>query len=383
VDNDKIRIAVVGLGFGSEFPQIYADHPNVEYVGICDVDVKRLNDCGDLHRIERRHSNIEDVLGSDDYDTVHLCTPLHSHAQLTLAALRSGKHCACAVPMGTSLNELREIIDAERETGLRYMMMETQVYSHHYFYVQALHEAGEFGRIQFMRTHDYHDMEGFADWWRGLPPMHYATHAVSPLLAITQSEATSVRCLGSGVMSQEYTQIYGNPYPIETALFTIDAGYDLAMEATVSRFATSRDSMESFSIYGEAASFEWQMELELPVLFRMSKELKKNGHGRQITHERVTPPETSKLLPAEIRKYTRHEVIPDPANPHIPLLLGHAHHGSHPHMVHEFVRSIIENRPSRIDAPTAAQWTAPGICAHESAMGGGMIVKIPSYSPTE
>lgn len=59
---------------------------------------------------------------------------------------------------------------------------------------------------------------------------------------------------------------------------------------------------------------------------------------------------------------------------------GGGHHGSHPHLVHEFVSSIIENREPIIDVYTAANWTAAGICAHESAMNGGMEIIIPNFA---
>ena len=45
----------------------------------------------------------------------------------------------------------------------------------------------------------------------------------------------------------------------------------------------------------------------------------------------------------------------------------------------EFVRSIIERRPPAIDAVTAANWTAAGICAHQSAMAGGDGIDIPRF----
>ena len=60
-------------------------------------------------------------------------------------------------------------------------------------------------------------------------------------------------------------------------------------------------------------------------------------------------------------------------------LQGGGHHGSHPHLVHEFVRSIVEEAQHLIDAVTAAQWTAAGICAHTSAMQGGAAVEVPSF----
>jgi len=42
-------------------------------------------------------------------------------------------------------------------------------------------------------------------------------------------------------------------------------------------------------------------------------------------------------------------------------------------------RAIVEGRRSRVDAATTANWTAPGICAHASAMRGGARVEIPGF----
>lgn len=53
---------------------------------------------------------------------------------------------------------------------------------------------------------------------------------------------------------------------------------------------------------------------------------------------------------------------------------------THPHWVHKFVRSIVEGRSPAIDAVTAAQGTAAGICAHTSALCGGEAVEVPSFA---
>ena len=58
---------------------------------------------------------------------------------------------------------------------------------------------------------------------------------------------------------------------------------------------------------------------------------------------------------------------------------GGGHGGSHPHLVHEFVSSIVSHRKPLIDAVTAADWTAAGLAAHESAMNDGMEVTIPAF----
>lgn len=373
---EKLRIALVGLRFGAAFPEIYANHPDVASVAICDSNSTVLNAFGDRYGYERRFNSVDDVLAADDVDAVHLVTPIHSHARLSLDVLNAGKHCACTVPMGTTRDELAALVGAERRTGRNYMMMETAAYTYHCLHAREMVKNGEIGRIQFLRGAHYQDMENWPDYWMGLPPMHYATHAVAPLLALSSARATRVHCFGSGVMRSELQARYNNPFPIETAIFQLDRD-NLSAEVTRSLFHTARGYAELFSVYGEKATLEWQMEHEMPVLFRMGEATE--GRGRDITHERVVPGDFSHLLPEQIRRFSKHVVVPDPQNPHQSILQGGGHHGSHPHLVHEFVRSIVEKRPAAIDAATAANWSGAGICAHESAMNGGAAVEIPQY----
>jgi predicted dehydrogenase len=354
--NNNIRIAVVGLNFGASFAKIYRDHPDVEYVGICDLNEAKVAQVGNDLGISLRHTDVEEVIRSNDYDAIHLLTPIPSHARLSIDILNAGKHCACAVPMGTTLDELYAIVEASQRNGKNFMMMETAVYTYHYLMVKEMMERGEFGRIQLLKGYHYQDMENWPDYWEGLPPMHYATHAIGPLLAISNSRATKVHCLGSGVMRDELKQQYGNPFPIENALFQLDREH-LSAEVTRSLFQMARSSLETFSVYGEKLSFEWLYE---DMAFLHAKGELQGVRGTQFTRSPVTPVNYDHLLPEAIR--------------------GHEGHlGSHAHLAHEFIRSAFEKRNPFIDAVKSAQWTAAGICAHESAMQGGTAVEIPSF----
>jgi hypothetical protein len=55
------------------------------------------------------------------------------------------------------------------------------------------------------------------------------------------------------------------------------------------------------------------------------------------------------------------------------------HGGSHTFITHEFVDSIINNRPPAVDIYEALAYTAPGIIAHESALKGGEHLQIPNF----
>jgi hypothetical protein len=179
-------------------------------------------------------------------------------------------------------------------------------------------------------------------------------------------------------MRDDLRQQYGNPYPIETAIFQLDQP-DLAAEVTRSLFQCARPYMESFTVYGEDACYEWQMENEDPLLFRGGPAVP--GQRRALSVERPAPPDRADLLPPAVGRFTRQFVYDTGAGEtHLSFVQGGGHHGSHPHLVDEFVRAIMEDRPTAIDAVTAANWTAAGICAHDSAMRGGAEVEVPDFA---
>jgi len=363
----KINVGLVGLGFGAEFAAIYRCHPDVDRVVICDIN----SEC--LDRVGAKY----DMLSDKDIDAIHVVTGIPLHAKQSIATLQAGKHCACTVPMATSIDDIRAIIEAKRQSNKTYMMMETVVYERAFLYVKDLMERGELGRIQLLRGAHYQDMENWPSYWAGLPPMWYATHAISPLMAISGSRAKSVHCFGSGVMREELHKQYDNPYPIETAIFEMASG-NLAAEVTRALFYSARAYSESFNVYGEDATFEWQqLGSEEPVLFRLSPLGAKSG-ARSTEEERLHVPDRADLLPKEIASFTQKGVYND-ENKHFSFTHGGGHGGSHPHMVHEFVRCIIEERKPEYDEIDAANWTAAGICAHESAMNNGKKVIVPSF----
>ena len=87
-------------------------------------------------------------------------------------------------------------------------------------------------------------------------------------------------------------------------------------------------------------------------------------------------PDFANLLPEAIRKFTQSIQDAD----HLSFIQGGGHGGSHPHLVHEFISALVENRDPRPNAVTSANWTCVGICAHESATKGGELTKLPEFT---
>jgi predicted dehydrogenase len=364
----------VGLGFGAEFIPIYQNYPGAEMYAISRRDRKGLDEVGDRFGVEARYTDYREMLKDPKIDAVHINSPIADHAWMSIEALEAGKHVACTVPMGTSIEECRKIVAAQRASGKIYMMMETVVYSREYLFVKDLYDSGELGRLQFLRGSHQQDMDGWPGYWPGLPPMWYATHCVSPCLAILGKHAESVVCHGSGRIREELIPKYGSPFAIETATFTIKDS-DVVAEVTRSLFDVARQYRESFDATGSKKSFEWQqIENEEPVIH--TKNTPEHPLSEPEIPKRVTVPDFADRLPEGIRRFTKPSEIQDAE--HLSFLQGGGHGGSHPHLVHAFLSAIKGERPPFPDAETSANWTMVGLCAHESAMNGGTRIKIPT-----
>jgi hypothetical protein len=218
-------------------------------------------------------------------------------------------------------------------------------------------------------------MEGWPGYWEGFPPMHYATHCVSPCLALLGKLAEHVVCHGSGRISEHLIPKYGSPFAIETATFKLRDS-DVCAEVTRSLFNTARQYRESFDAYGDSKSFEWQqVEGEEPVIHTRSTPTR--PLTEQEIPKRVSVPDYAHLLPQPIQRFTQPAAIQDAE--HLSFLQGGGHGGSHPHLTHNFLMACQGKQAAMPDVETSVNWTMVGICAHQSALKNGEKIQIPRF----
>ena len=369
--SDTINVAMIGLGFGAEFIPIYQSYPNANVYAICRRDETELNKAGDQFGIEKRYTKYEDVLADPNVDYVHINSPIPDHAWMSLAALDAGKHVMCTVPMATTVDECRQIVEKVAETGLKYMMAETVVYSREYLFIKELYEKGELGDIQHVAASHPQDMDGWPSYWEEMIPMHYATHVVSPCLGLVDGVAEYVSCFGSGVVRDDIAKKSGNRFALESCHIKYK---DMDLSAHIWRclYDVARQYRESFDVYGTKKSFEWTLIENEPHVLHTAKK------PEAEIAEKIEVKDYANLLPEPIQKFTMPQEIHDAD--HLSFIQGGGHGGSHPHLVHEFLSALKEDRDPRPNAVTSANWTCVGICAHESAMKGGEIVYLPEFT---
>ena len=95
--------------------------------------------------------------------------------------------------------------------------------------------------------------------------------------------------------------------------------------------------------------------------------------------KRVKVPDYAHLLPEPIRPFTTKGVYDD-GETHLSFMQGAGHGGSHPHLVHEFLPALVEDRdpfPNAVQSPTGpASASAPT----SRRCKGGEIVRLPAFT---
>ncbi len=373
MSNKTINVAIVGLGFGAEFIPIYQRHPNANMYAICQRNEQKLNEIGDMFKIEKRFTDFDELLKDPTIDAVHINTPIPDHAIQSIKALKAGKHVACTVPMATTVDECRQIVELVKSTGLTYMMMETVVYAREFLFVKDKYEKGELGKIQFLKASHQQDMDGWPNYWPGLPPMYYATHCVGPVLGLTRSEAEYVSCFGSGAIREELQKHYHSSFAVESTHIKFKDS-DLSAHVYRSLFDTARQYRESFEVYGSKQSVEWPLIEGEPLVLHTAK----RPEGE--IPEKVECPDFAHLLPDAIQSFTTRGVYDTDEHQHLSFTQGAGHGGSHPHLVNEFLNALVNKRSPFPNAVQSANITCVGILAHESAMKGGEIIRLPEFT---
>jgi len=96
-------------------------------------------------KIGNVHSDWREMVVSDGIDAVAIATPNDVHAEIAVAAARSGKHVLCEKPLAMSLAEADAMVEACRVAGVVLMYAENLVFVPMYQRVKELAQRGQVG----------------------------------------------------------------------------------------------------------------------------------------------------------------------------------------------------------------------------------------------
>jgi predicted dehydrogenase len=279
----------------------------------------------------------------DRIEAVFVATDAPSHVQHCIKVLKHGKHVASAVPACFgSLEQADQLYDTVKKSApLKYMLFETSYYHADLHAMRQIYQAGGFGKLEYAEGEYLHYMaepiDSYKGWRIGLPPQWYPTHSNAYYMGVTGGSFTEVSCMGVQSAIPHLTpknNHYKNGFGTEIALFRTSEGGSARMAVS---WDTPGSGGEMGRVRGQKGSFYGKYEglvAKLPDVER--------------------PPLPPSVQPG-------------------------GHGGSHGYLMNEFVTAILQDRKPLVDVAQALNMTVAGIVAHQSALKGGELLKIPQY----
>ena len=199
---ETLRIGVVGAGRGASYIRATQLDMGLELVAVCDSSTRRLSVINAPQEVLLLQN--EDEFLSQEMDAVVIATYFDRHAPLAIKALRAGFHVLSEISSNSTMAEGVALCETVEETGRIYMMGENSVYTDFNQAMKAIYDSGELGRALYAEAEYNHPMSpetlmrlapGSNHWRTWIPSTYYCTHALGPLMAITDSWPTSVNAL--------------------------------------------------------------------------------------------------------------------------------------------------------------------------------------------
>ena len=152
--NDRIRIALIGAGgMGSGDARYQLSFPGVELAAVADVYDGRLARAKEIWGNQVFTTrDYREILARKDVDAVIVGTPDHWHSRITIDALKAGKDVYCEKPMVHLVEEGKDVIAAQQQSGRILQIGSQYVSSLVYQKARDLLQAGAIGQLNMVEA---------------------------------------------------------------------------------------------------------------------------------------------------------------------------------------------------------------------------------------
>jgi predicted dehydrogenase len=291
----KAKIAVVGTGWWATYTHLPAlqTHPGVAEIVLCDSNADKLDAAAEAYHIEKRYTDVQAMLQTEDLDGAVIATNHASHFALAQACLDAGVHVMIEKPLTLYARDAKALIDLAAARGVEIIMGYPYHFTKHVNHVRQVIQSGELGAIQmvncFMASNVINLFRGDDGSSRRADayPVHgpgsvysqphlsgggqghlQVTHAAGLMFFVTGLQPKRVHALMNN---------HGLPVDLVDAILvefapTSDTGIPLGVVSSTGNQATPGGGMVDLQVYCEKGSLDMNVISGTVRLFRSGSE---------------------------------------------------------------------------------------------------------------
>ena len=145
-----IKVGVIGYGYwGPNLVRNFMLAPGSAVTRVCDVREERLTPLHKVYPGVKTCNRSEDLINDPAIDAVVIATPVSSHYELALAALKAGKHVLVEKPLASTSDQARRLIDEAAARKLVLLVDHTFVYTPAVRKMREIIVSGQLGQIYY------------------------------------------------------------------------------------------------------------------------------------------------------------------------------------------------------------------------------------------
>ena len=381
---EDLNVGIVGTsGRGAELAVIFHDLEGVRVGAVCDIDEDASQALSQQVGGAATYSDYDEMLAHAGLDAVVVATPMPLHVPQAIAALQSGVHVLCEVPVGVSVEECRDLTVACRKSGRVFSMAENFCYFKPNILVRELVRAGMFGTV-YHASADYWDEYKANNeltpwrrrWQTGINGVTYGTHSLGPLLWWLEGDRiASVSCVGSGRHHRDPRGDYYENEDCSVMLGRLASGglivlrHDMTSDRPRAPFVNALQGTDG--CYESSRSLTGDLAEQNRVWLRSRCPTMNTWIDLSSLEDEFLPEVylAREYLGREYlgRSYLEQERLAQER--------GYAFYAYFP--VLDFVQSIVQEREPAIGIDQALDMTLPGLVSQRSISAGGEWIDVP------
>ena len=313
----KFKTGVIGVGFiGAAHIEQLNRLGNVEVVALAD-DVNH-KDKAETLCVPRSYECYKELIGNEQPDCVHICTPNNSHYEIAKYAMQRGIHIVLEKPMTTTVEEAEELLALAKEKKLIHAMNFNCRFYPMAYQMREMIKSGELGDIYSIHGGYLQDWLFYdTDYnWRLEPELSGESRAFADIGShwldlvefVTGLKVTEVLAdfatfhktrkkpkkaidtySGMALRPEDYEEVPINTEDYATVLFHLDNGAHACCNIT--QVFAGRKNQMIVAIAGSKSSFHWDSELSNELWIGR----RSTANGQLVKDPSILAPGTAKI----------------------------------------------------------------------------------------
>ena len=229
----KYNLAIVGYG-GMGGWHNYLLKERCRELNVCgayDINAARIKEAE--RNGLKTYENLDALLNDNGIDIVLIATPNDSHAEIAIKAMNAKKHVICEKPVAMNSNELQEILDAQKKTGMVFSVHQNRRWDPDFNIVEKMYNEKTLGDI-FKIEHCIYGSRGFEGWRQkkahgGGMLLDWGVHIIDQMLSMIEEKIKYIHCSFTNIL-------YGEVDDSFSLHLTFESGLTAVLEASACHF---------------------------------------------------------------------------------------------------------------------------------------------------